>query len=100
MKSYIRIFLFCVLILLSGGKLDAWELHIPFSGQESEWQREDSAKHMQNKSAGTLEHMIRQIQDGVNNGDVRAFSVHFAKQIFVSLGENENGYFSANQATL
>jgi len=100
MKSHTRIFLFCTLIFLSGGKLLSKNLPLPLSALGNEEQTNDSTKYPQGKSRGTLEHIIRQIQDAVNGGDVRLFSGHFAKQIFVSLGENENGYFSANQATL
>ena len=100
MKSHTRIFLFCALILLSGGKLLSGNLLLPLSALGNEDHNGDSTKYVQEKSRGSLGHIIQQIQDGVNGGNVRLFSGHFAKQIFVSLGENENGYFSANQATL
>ena len=100
MKSQSRIFLFCVLFLLSGGKLLSKSLPLPFSALRNEEQNGDSAKYVQGKSRGSIEHVVQQIQNAVNGGDVRLFSGHFAKQIFISLGENENGYFSANQATL
>ncbi len=100
MKSHTRIFLFCTLMLLSGGKLLSRNLPLSLSVSENEEQNGDSTKSLPEKSRGALSHFIQQIQDGVNGGNVRLFSGHFAKQIFVSLGENENGYFSANQATI
>ena len=67
---------------------------------KNDGQRSDTVNHPRGDSRHSLEHIIQAIQDGINATSVGMFSDLFAKQIFMSLQENENGYFSANQAAL
>ncbi len=38
------------------------------------------------------------VQHGITEGNVKAFSLYFSSQLYVSLPSGENGYYSANQA--
>jgi hypothetical protein len=44
------------------------------------------------------EKVIRDVETGILQNDVKSFSRYFDKNIYITLREGETGYFSANQA--
>jgi len=42
--------------------------------------------------------ICEEIERGITRGEVKIFSLHFARQLSVNIRDGESGYFSANQA--
>jgi hypothetical protein len=50
------------------------------------------------EKTGLSENIIRDIESGILQNDVKSFSRYFDKNIYITLRDGETGYFSANQA--
>lgn len=47
---------------------------------------------------GAVSALFDDVQSGIVAGDVKKFSMHLARQVFINLRGMESGYFSRNQA--